>query len=296
MLEHMFGDVSGGLLAQERPPRYEAAGRSSSARSASARSASADLPLPALSRTVPSLIWPARSRPWAKPSTGSTRSTSTRRDAGALATAVVRVVAAGAHPHGPPPGCRYVVGCPQAAAPSPPARPPAHRCGVAGARLRCHVRHGAPPGRGDRGVEGTLAQLAVAANPADVRRAVRHVADIVDPDGTEAAPLVAQGPGASVAGSRCPAGSTGSGRRPVHWILPTASPALRWELSAADARRLAQHAKVTAVLTMGPWRPVSVGRTQRTLPGRLRPVLVAVHGHCRGARPRPANPVDPGPP
>lgn len=41
-------------------------------------------------------------------------------------------------------------------------------------------------------------------------------------------------------------------------------------------------AKVTMVATMGPWRPVSVGRTQRVLPGWLRPVLARVHQRCQG--------------
>ncbi|MPZ87681.1 MAG: hypothetical protein GEU81_06305 [Nitriliruptorales bacterium] len=53
-------------------------------------------------------------------------------------------------------------------------------------------------------------------------------------------------------------------------------------MTAARARRLALESKVTAVLTMGPWRIVNVGRTHRTLPPWLRAVLEMVHRHCRG--------------
>jgi hypothetical protein len=53
-------------------------------------------------------------------------------------------------------------------------------------------------------------------------------------------------------------------------------------LSPGLARRLAWNAKITAVLTMGPWRVTNVGRTQRVLPTWLRDLLTMVHGHCRG--------------
>lgn len=41
-------------------------------------------------------------------------------------------------------------------------------------------------------------------------------------------------------------------------------------------------AKMTPVLTMGPWRVMAVGQTQRTLPAWLRPMLQMLHRHCRG--------------
>ena len=47
-------------------------------------------------------------------------------------------------------------------------------------------------------------------------------------------------------------------------------------------RRLADHAKVQAILTLGPYRVVNVGRIHRTLPPWLRTALSAVHGRCRG--------------
>jgi hypothetical protein len=46
--------------------------------------------------------------------------------------------------------------------------------------------------------------------------------------------------------------------------------------------RLLDDAAFTAVLTLGPWRVVNVGRTQRTLPNWLRPLLQMLHRHCRG--------------
>ncbi|MDQ3707950.1 MAG: HNH endonuclease [Actinomycetota bacterium] len=62
------------------------------------------------------------------------------------------------------------------------------------------------------------------------------------------------------------------------------SPRLRHSgpVSAATARRLARQAKISAVLTLGPWRVVNVGRTFRTLPSWLRVALEMVHRHCRG--------------
>jgi hypothetical protein len=41
-------------------------------------------------------------------------------------------------------------------------------------------------------------------------------------------------------------------------------------------------ATIQTVLTLGPWRPVNVGSTHRTLPAWLRTVLIAMHEHCRG--------------
>lgn len=53
-------------------------------------------------------------------------------------------------------------------------------------------------------------------------------------------------------------------------------------ISPRVARRLLWEATVTCVVTMGPWRPVGVGRAQRALPSWLRAVLTALHHHCRG--------------
>ena len=65
---------------------------------------------------------------------------------------------------------------------------------------------------------------------------------------------------------------------------PARTPRLRFggPTSAGVIRRLADSAKVQAVLTLGPWRAVSVGRTKRTLPPWLRTALTGIHGHCRG--------------
>jgi hypothetical protein len=54
------------------------------------------------------------------------------------------------------------------------------------------------------------------------------------------------------------------------------------ELDGERARALARHASVQAVLLLGPWRPVNVGRAHRTLPGWLRWAFEVVHRHCRG--------------
>ena len=53
-------------------------------------------------------------------------------------------------------------------------------------------------------------------------------------------------------------------------------------VSAATIARLGIDAKVTPVLTMGPYRVVAVGRTHRTLPPWLRPMMQMLHRHCRG--------------
>ena len=53
-------------------------------------------------------------------------------------------------------------------------------------------------------------------------------------------------------------------------------------VSAATIARLGIDAKITPVLTMGPWRVVAVGRTHRTLPAWLRPMLEMLHRRCRG--------------
>jgi len=52
--------------------------------------------------------------------------------------------------------------------------------------------------------------------------------------------------------------------------------------SMREIRRLADCAKVQVLLTLGPWRGVSVARTQRRLPPWLRTALAGIHGHCRG--------------
>lgn len=48
------------------------------------------------------------------------------------------------------------------------------------------------------------------------------------------------------------------------------------------ALELLREATVTPVLQMGPYRSVAVGRTHRTLPDWLRPLLAATHRQCRG--------------
>jgi hypothetical protein len=53
-------------------------------------------------------------------------------------------------------------------------------------------------------------------------------------------------------------------------------------VSAATIARLGIDAKITPVLTMGPYRVVAVGRTHRTLPAWLRPMLEMLHRRCRG--------------
>lgn len=53
-------------------------------------------------------------------------------------------------------------------------------------------------------------------------------------------------------------------------------------VSPATIARLGLSAKLTPVLTMGPWRVVAVGRTHRTLPAWLRPMLQMLHRRCRG--------------
>ena len=53
-------------------------------------------------------------------------------------------------------------------------------------------------------------------------------------------------------------------------------------VSPATVAKLGLDARVTPVLTMGPWRVVAVGRTHRTLPPWLRPMLEMLHRRCRG--------------
>lgn len=62
------------------------------------------------------------------------------------------------------------------------------------------------------------------------------------------------------------------------------SPRLRFAgpISPDQARRVAADARVTAVQTLGPWRPIEVSRTHRTLPDWLRPLLQMLHTRCRG--------------
>lgn len=88
-------------------------------------------------------------------------------------------------------------------------------------------------------------------------------ADTADGDGSAAAPP--------------PAASPAWPRRPR-------TPRLRWTgpVDPSTARSLLREAAVTAVMTMGPWRTVAVGRTMRTLPAWLRPLLDLVHRRCRG--------------
>lgn len=62
------------------------------------------------------------------------------------------------------------------------------------------------------------------------------------------------------------------------------APRLRYagETSPELARQIAADARFTAVQTEGPWRPVSVGRAQRTLPAWLREVMHMLHSTCCG--------------
>lgn len=64
----------------------------------------------------------------------------------------------------------------------------------------------------------------------------------------------------------------------------TRTPTLRHTgpVSPALARQVAADARITAVQTMGPWRPVNVGRNHRTLPTWLREALQMLHATCRG--------------
>ena len=45
---------------------------------------------------------------------------------------------------------------------------------------------------------------------------------------------------------------------------------------------LLDNANATMILGMGPYRPVAFGRTRRTIPDRLRPLLAMIHGSCVG--------------
>jgi hypothetical protein len=206
--------------------------------------------------------------------------------------------------------------------------------------------------------EETLVELAREALPRDVRRAVRYLADLADPDGSDAAPLDATGsdprryvslqrsfdglwdlrglldplqgealatvldalerpdPAETPFAAQRTAGQrradalgnlarraldagdapTVGGHKPhmlmgadLHTLLgeedaATFVTALRHggEAPAELARRYAADAKVTAVLSLGPWRVVNVGRTHRSLPAWLRMVFQLTHRHCRG--------------
>src|SRR5690625_6369031 len=54
------------------------------------------------------------------------------------------------------------------------------------------------------------------------------------------------------------------------------------QIDLDDLLKVFPDCKYTPVLTDGPWRAVSVGRTQRTMPGWMRPVMEALHRRCRG--------------
>lgn len=66
--------------------------------------------------------------------------------------------------------------------------------------------------------------------------------------------------------------------------LATHAPRMRrfGEIEPGLARRLLLQAKITAVLTMGPWRIANLGRTMRVLPPWARLAVEAAHRHCRG--------------
>lgn len=65
---------------------------------------------------------------------------------------------------------------------------------------------------------------------------------------------------------------------------PLRTPALRFTGPVDDRHllRLLEDAEVSPVATLGPWRPVAVGRRLRRLPAWLRPVIGAVQRTCRG--------------
>jgi hypothetical protein len=206
--------------------------------------------------------------------------------------------------------------------------------------------------------EDTLVELALAAPPRDVRLVLRHLADAVDADGSDATELSPCGPderrhldgwvgidrlvelravldqtdgealltALDAAEAPDPADTPAHLRRSpgqrradalgviarhyldtghgptVHGVKPhllvtvdlatilgrddlaARTPRLRHTgaITGDLARHLALDAKVTAILTMGPWRVVNVGRTMRTLPPWLRIALELVHRHCRG--------------
>ena len=54
------------------------------------------------------------------------------------------------------------------------------------------------------------------------------------------------------------------------------------QVSAKTAARIGLDAKITPVFTMGGYRVVAVGRTFRTLPPWVRPLLEMLHRQCRG--------------
>lgn len=100
----------------------------------------------------------------------------------------------------------------------------------------------------------------------------------IDPDTLR--PATNAAPAASAAAADGVDGRPSAARPPPR---PRA-PRLRWTgpLDPATARNLLREAAVAAVTTMGPWRAVGVGRTVRTLPPWLRPLLDPVHRRCRG--------------
>lgn len=112
------------------------------------------------------------------------------------------------------------------------------------------------------------------ADPGDVH----GLRDVLGPLGLEAltaadlADLLTAGTATAVADT-----ATGPGRA-------GRVPRLRWTgpLDPARFARLALQAKLTLVLTAGPYRPVSVGRTMRVLPPWLRTIVELIHRHCRG--------------
>lgn len=61
-------------------------------------------------------------------------------------------------------------------------------------------------------------------------------------------------------------------------------PRLRYAgpIAPDQARRIAEDARLTVVQTLGPWRPIEISRTHRTLPDWLRPLLQMLHTRCRG--------------
>lgn len=103
-------------------------------------------------------------------------------------------------------------------------------------------------------------RVAAALAEGDVDDLQALFATLLDDVRPAAGRTVVQRPGG--AGAPDPAPTVGSGEAPL------ASPWLRYSgrVPIELLRRIARDAKVTVVLTMGPWRVTNVGRTKRTLP------------------------------
>lgn len=132
-------------------------------------------------------------------------------------------------------------------------------------------------------------RIAAAATADDLLGAAATAEDLLGaaPDRPSAAdPAAAAGPGAAPDTAGDPPAQRHLPQEPGRAadLRGGEGPRLRWTgpLPPQRARHLALHAKLTAVLTLGPYRIVNVGRTHRTLPAWLRGPLEAQHRHCRG--------------